>query len=140
MAVLIEQILDEIPDSCVIVTHGPWDADAAGRLARYLDGNGDTLRRRVLMVGDLPFGRWAGVLSLCRVVITRDTGSLHLAAALGRPVVAIYDRGSFHHNAQQWAPWMVAHHSLESGQCGETSAEILRRTQALLRESARRAA
>ena len=145
LAVLVEQMLDAIPGSHIVITHGPWDADAAERLRPYLEGeNGSrtpsVLSQRVSLLGDLTFGRWAGVLSLCRVVLTRDTGSLHLAAALGRPVVAIYERGSFHHNAQQWAPWMIPHHSLESGQCSETSAEILRKTRSLLEETARRAA
>lgn len=143
IAVLIEEILRGIPGSCVIVTHGPKDSKAAARVAPYLGREwviAPDFRNRVLLSGDLPFGRWAALLSLCGAVVTRDTGSLHLAAALGRPVVAIYDKGRFHHNSQQWAPWMVPHCSLESGRCGETSAEILRMLKSLLADTARRAA
>ena len=37
----------------------------------------------VLMPGQLPIPRWAALFSLCDVVISPDTGSLHLAVALG---------------------------------------------------------
>ena len=145
MTLLLEEILKAIPDSAIIVTYGLGEADAAEQLAPHLDvDRGSDLARsltgRVMLAGDLSFGQWAGLLSLCGVILTRDTGSLHLAAALGVPLVAIYEKGSFQHNAQQWAPWKVPHFSIEAGEVGETSFEILRRVSSLLGESARRAA
>ncbi len=146
MALLFDEIIHAIPDSSIVATYGPADAAMAEQVAHYVDcdhciGLSESLKGRVLMVGDLTFDKWAGLTSLCDVVLSRDTGSLHLAAALGRPVVAIYERGSFHHNSQQWAPWKVPHFSMESGYFSETSTEILRRLTALLAGSpGRRAA
>lgn len=145
MALLFDEILQAIPDSSIVATYGPADGPMVDQIMPYVDGDdclglAKSLHGRVFMAGGLPFGHWAGLISRCSVVLTRDTGSLHLAAALGRPVVAIYERGSFHHNAQQWAPWKVPHYSMESGYFSETSAEILRRLIGLLSESDRKAA
>ena len=140
MALLFDEIIHTIPDSAIIATYGPADTSAVEQVAHYIDtddgiGLSKSLKGRVLLAGGVSFGRWAGLTSLCSVVLTRDTGSLHLAAALGRPVLAIYEKGSFNHHAQQWEPWKVPHFSMESGYFSETSAEILSRLTALLSES-----
>lgn len=145
MALLLEEILNTVPDSAIVVTHGPTDQSAVEELSPHLDSvrNPDLARSltgRVMLAGDLSFGQWAGLFSLCQAILTRDTGSLHLAAALGVPLVAIYEKGSIHHNGQQWAPWKVPHFSIEAGDPAEASFEILRRVSSLLAESARRAA
>jgi ADP-heptose:LPS heptosyltransferase len=140
LALLFDEIIRTIPDSSIIATYGPADTSAVEQVAHYIDvddgiGLSESLKGRVLLAGGVSFGRWAGLTSLCSVVLTRDTGSLHLAAALGRPVLAIYEKGAFSHNAQQWAPWKVPHFSMESGYFSETSAEILSRLTALISES-----
>ncbi len=45
-------------------------------------------------------GEWAAALNEQSVVITLDTGPMHLAAALGRPVVALFGQGLL----PLWAP------------------------------------
>ncbi len=44
-------------------------------------------------------------LSLCDEVICADGGGMHLAAGLGKPVVALFGNSSAHH----WGPWGVPH-------------------------------
>ncbi len=41
--------------------------------------------------GDLPW--LAGLLSLCRLYVGHDTGAMHIAAAVGRPVVGLFGGG-----------------------------------------------
>ena len=42
------------------------------------------------LAGRLSLAEWAAVLERCRVVVANDSGGMHLAAALGTPVVALF--------------------------------------------------
>ena len=42
------------------------------------------------LVGRTTLGALAGVTARCRVFVSNDSGAMHLAAALGRPVVAMF--------------------------------------------------
>jgi lipopolysaccharide heptosyltransferase I len=68
----------------VVFVGGPDEQEAARRTARRLRGTNIDLTARTT----LP--QLAAVLSRADVMVANDTGPLHLAAALGRPVVAPY--------------------------------------------------
>ncbi len=57
-------------------------AAGAGRVAAYLGSRGN-------------FPRFAALLSLARAYVGNDTGALHAAAAMERPVAAIYGGGTW---------------------------------------------
>jgi len=133
---LLDELLTAVPDRAVVLTYGEADRRAASALADCAGlghepdgGAGDEVRTgwggRVLVAGDLSFGRWAALLSACHVVVTRDTGSLHLAAALGRPVVAVYEGPTFSHCSQQWAPWRVPCRIVKDAAWSTTRAEVV---------------
>ena len=46
-----------------------------------------------------------GALAACDAVICSDGGAMHLAAALGKPIVALFGDSS----VERWRPWGVAH-------------------------------
>lgn len=46
--------------------------------------------RKAITVGKLPLGRIAALLSRCALLICPDTGLMHLAAAVGTPVIALF--------------------------------------------------
>ena len=48
------------------------------------------------IVGKTSAGSLAGVIDLCVALVTGDTGAMHIAAALGRPVVALYGPSNPH--------------------------------------------
>ncbi len=133
MAGLFKMILDAVPGSSLLVTYGPAEADAICRFENYYrikltDGNPcliATDKGKILLAGNLPFGRWAGLLQKCRLVVSPDTGSLHLAAALGKPVVALYERDTFNHCSSQWSPWKVPSSIIARSDFNTTSAKIL---------------
>ena len=56
-------------------------------------------------------------LQECRVLITPDGGAMHLAAALGKPVVALFGDSP----VERWRPWGVPHRVVrpESGNLAE---------------------
>ncbi|MEW5981253.1 MAG: glycosyltransferase family 9 protein [Acidobacteriota bacterium] len=129
-------------DGAVLVTHGPSDGIIAEDLcglpgferargevneaARWPGGDG---RVRVLAVD---FPRWAAIVSRCAVVVSRDTGSLHLASALKRPVVAVYAPKGFAINSRQFAPWRVPHRILMAGAARDTLPAIIQAVGELL--------
>lgn len=54
--------------------------------ARYLAHGAPGLN----LAGKTGFGELAGVLEHCRLLVSNDTGTMHLAAGLGRPVTGIF--------------------------------------------------
>ncbi len=59
------------------------------------------LRRRALnLVGRTDARELAALLSLCELILTNDSGAMHLAAALGKPLVALFGPT----DARKWAP------------------------------------
>lgn len=63
---------------------GPDDRAVCGSLAREL-GSGATD-----FSGKTSLAEWAALMDACRLVAANDSGGMHLAAALGRPVIALY--------------------------------------------------
>ena len=50
----------------------------------------DTMGRVIDLVGRTSVGALCDILARCQAVVSNDSGTMHLAAALGRPVVAIF--------------------------------------------------
>ena len=60
-----------------------------------------------LLLGGLPFHRWAAVFERAAVVVTVDTGATHVASAMRRPTVVVFEHRYFRLNSQEWAPYRV---------------------------------
>lgn len=100
---LVKALREAIPGVRILVLYGPGE-EAAGQELASGGLPGDTIVR-----GGLSFGEWAGLLGAARIVVSPDSGALHVAAAMRTPVVAAYEEATFSLCSQQWAPWMVAH-------------------------------
>lgn len=83
----------------LIRDHGVWivmagavhDRPAARAIESWLRAKApETTTRLVDLVGRTDLGALAGVLSRAAVCVSNDSGGMHLASALGRPVVAIF--------------------------------------------------
>ena len=78
---------------------GRWLAEKRGRQI-VVSGNKDEealaeevaegIPRAVHIAGKLPLRRFAGVIKECKMLLTNDTGPMHLAAAMNTPLVAIF--------------------------------------------------
>ena len=66
-----------------LVLGGKSDVELAGSIASKLVGS-------VNLAGRTSLRELCAVLKLCRVLLTNDTGPMHVAAALGTPVVALF--------------------------------------------------
>jgi heptosyltransferase-2 len=139
---LVGMIVSRRPDARVILTCGPADADVAARLrtvsgvetAPGSAGGGEVTigwaGRAALVPVDFP--RWAAVLARCEVVLSPATGAIHVAAALGRPVVGVYAVYRFAIDCQQFAPWRVPNRALRGGPFAEVAPAIVRAMEELL--------
>lgn len=68
----------------VVVMGGPGDAEACAAVAAGVGGG-------VLnLAGATALPVWAALLAQCAVVLCNDSGGMHLAAAVGVPVVAVF--------------------------------------------------
>jgi len=73
--------LAPLPGIGLILFGGPADVPLAHSIAQGLPG---TVR---ILAGQTRLGELAAALQSCRMVVTNDTGPMHLAAAVGTPVV-----------------------------------------------------
>lgn len=64
------------------------ERELAGRYAALNAQGGDC--PQVSLIGATSLEELAGVLECCSLVVSNDTGTLHLAAGLGRPVLGIF--------------------------------------------------
>ncbi len=103
MYVQVIDLLVEQLDAFVIVT-GVEDERAL--VSRVVEGVQLSARASVLpLAGVLPFPQFCALLQQVDVVITNNTGPMHVAAAVKTPVVALF---ALTNPPEQWHPWQVA--------------------------------
>lgn len=85
----------------VVLTGGPGEKDLAEKVL--------SLCRQPLinMVGQTDLSELIGLISQYQVLISVDTGPLHIAAAVGTPVAAIFATKNV--KPAQWGPWQTRH-------------------------------
>lgn len=88
-------------NAAVVVTYGTETARQAVAIRDQI------ATHNITWLGNLQLLHWAAVLAQSSVVVTVDTGATHVAAALKRPVVVIFEREYFRLCSQEWSPWRV---------------------------------
>jgi lipopolysaccharide heptosyltransferase II len=67
------------------------DRSAARAIESWLRAHApDTVTRVIDLVGRTSLGALAGIVARCQAFVTNDSGAMHLASALQRPVVALF--------------------------------------------------
>jgi heptosyltransferase-2 len=85
-ASVIASIRDDIGATCVLLGRDD-DRDASQAIEDSLKGD---LRLVINLVGHTDLVPFIGVIANCTAFVANDSGALHVAAALGVPVVALY--------------------------------------------------
>lgn len=118
----------------VIVTYGvdAIEHAAAVRQAGVADA----------VVGGLSFSQWAAVFEKSRVVVTVDTGATHVASAMRRPTVVLFEHRYFNLSSQEWSPYRVPFFCLRKpaadspGELRESREAVASAVESLLRNPA----
>ena len=100
------QVADRLmaePGIRVCLVAGADDAVYAGRVA-------EAMRQPAMnLAGRLTIGEFAALLRRCRLLISNDSGPVHLAAAVGTPVVDIFGRNQAGLSPLRWGPLGEGH-------------------------------
>jgi len=59
------------------------------------------------VAGGLTFGQWAAAFERAACIVTIDTGATHVASAVKRPTVVLFEHTYFWLNSQEWSPYRV---------------------------------
>jgi heptosyltransferase-2 len=90
LAELAARLVTASGATCVLVG-AAYDRPAARAIESWLRAHAsDTAARVVDLVGCTSLGALVGVTARASVFVSNDSGAMHLAAALGRPVVAVF--------------------------------------------------
>ena len=82
----------------IVVTHGD---EMNATIPKISDGVADHV------AGGLPFAAWAALFEKSACIVTVDTGATHVASAMRRPTVVLFEHRYFRLNSQEWSPWGV---------------------------------
>lgn len=93
---LCHHIIDRYPDITVIVFGGKEDEDVANILCTELEGRAHNLAGKLSIYGA------AALLERCQIYVGNDTGTMHLAASVGLPCVAIFSARDY---PGKWEPF-----------------------------------
>ncbi len=99
-AIELARMLSEL-GAPLVMTYAPECDDIAAAFRRA--------KIAALMLRGLPFFQWAAVFERARCVVTVDTGATHVASAVRRPTVVVFEHRFFRLNSQEWAPYGVPH-------------------------------
>lgn len=88
-AALSRRILERCPDVCIVYTGNRAESELITRLRDAL-GTSELRRRTLALAGATTVGGLAAILKGSRLVLSNDTGPVHLAGAMGVPVYGFY--------------------------------------------------
>ncbi len=89
----VAKSLHESAGARILIVEGPMDEEPAGRMR-------DAIEVPYQMVSGKPVREVAAILSAVNVAIVNDTGIMHVAAAVGTPVLSLFGPT----DPEQWAP------------------------------------
>ncbi|MDD5505554.1 MAG: glycosyltransferase family 9 protein [Candidatus Omnitrophica bacterium] len=80
-------------------------------------------RNIINLVNKTTLAELAQILRKCRLLISCDSGPMHLAAAVGTPVIALFRNDLPGKTARRWGPWGKSHIIIEKNKLTDISVE-----------------
>ena len=77
----------------------------------------------ISMVNKTTLTELAALLKRCSLVISGDSGPMHLAASVGTPVVALFRNDLEGKTAKRWGPWGEGHLVIEKAKLNDISVD-----------------
>ncbi|MDD4953898.1 MAG: glycosyltransferase family 9 protein [Candidatus Omnitrophica bacterium] len=104
-------------NSCkVVIIGGKEEAGQGEDFSRQVPG-------LVNLTGRLTLRQSAALLKKCRLLISNDSGPVHLSSAVGTPVIAIFRNDIPGKSAKRWGPWGQGHAVIEGADITKISVE-----------------
>jgi ADP-heptose:LPS heptosyltransferase len=91
----------------VVVTGADDERPLVDTILAHVDPR--TRTNVVTAAGSLAFPAFCALIEAADLVVTNNTGPMHMSAALGTPVVALF---ALTNPPEQWGPWRVPHRML----------------------------
>ena len=101
---IVREILAGMPGAHVLLVAGPGEE-------ALLDSLKPELPKDCTPLSGLPFRVWAGLFPYCTLSLSRDAGAVHVSAAMGVPVVSIFE-AEWRHMEPCWEAWNVLHRNV----------------------------
>jgi heptosyltransferase-2 len=112
-------------DDTIVLTGSKDEMDLANKMA-------SAVPNIISATGILPLMPTAALLERSKLLITNDTGIMHIASALKVPTVAFFGPGNVNRWVQPHASWLkVIHHSVPCSPCDKWECEDLSCMQAI---------
>jgi len=95
------EVADKLVEKCgfkVLVIGGPKETLAAGNVIKYMR------KTAIDVAGKTSISQLASLLKRGRLLISNDSGPVHIASALGIPVVSIFSRSQKGLSPTRWGP------------------------------------
>jgi len=109
--------LSLLPNARIVVIGGREE------LAKGADIFDNEAGRFINLTGKTSLKELASVLKRCSLLISGDSGPVHLAAAVGTPALAIFGTGIVAKGARRWGPWGAGHAVVEKPSLREIGVE-----------------
>jgi len=78
------------------------------------------------LTGKTTLEELAALLGVCRILVTADSGPMHLAACMNTPVIALFSNAIAGKSSRRWGPWGDGHTVIEKRTLKEiTTEEVL---------------
>ena len=101
---MVHRIHAAFPDAVLMLTSGPDDSSCLDHVSPLFPvtlqheprvRSAPERYRDASLISEMSFDQWSALISTASVVITPDTGAVHLASAHGIPVVVAYNKDRF---------------------------------------------
>lgn len=105
--VLAERLIKELKLRLVFIG-GKEEMSRSAEFCSKLD-----TQELINLTGKTTLGQLATLLKKCSLLISGDSGPVHLAACVGAPVLAVFRNGLAGKSAKRWGPWGKGHQVIE---------------------------
>ena len=127
----IERLTNTYPQMELVLIGGPFETDFARRISAQLRGR--TTLRVYDFVAQASLTQTAALLERCAVFVSTDSGPMHIADALGIPLVALFSSKNY---LPVWRPMdpraIVINHPVDCGPCLQATCPIDNRCMTLI--------
>lgn len=125
---LVERLREKFPAYLFFITYGESEEEQGKTLEKLFRN-----RAGIAVKGYFPLQLWAALIKKMSLVISIDSGAVHIAASGKVPLIVLYPEEIYELCSQEWRPWNVSHRQLVIKRIRENLEEIIEAVDVLLK-------